>query len=321
MKKNLLLTLPILALIPACSNGSSSQDSANIVDSAIADTSVVVDDSSIENVDVPAEAVESIAYRVASGGSFLATEANQDTSISALFAPKARVGLSNPAPNDTIASALVDVNPFMKTAEEMMDGEEKFYSNITFDGTTYTMTLEDGTTFSYTETDRGYKGDEYLYTIQGTYTVNGVTYDVTGKREVESSLNESETETTFHFSLNGVRTLTIEGEMEEENEGLVTETENSLTYVYYGDGATTSTLEVELSYEVEGTKTEMSIEVQKGRQEAEYVVNRVDATALTLLYEFEEGNAEYAGTINVAIGTDTYAYSVDGTVIATLPRT
>lgn len=269
-------------------------------------------------VDVPAEAVESIAYRVASGGNFLATESSQVSSVSALIAPKARA--NNPAPTSTIASALEDVNPFMKTAEEMIDGNQTLYSDITYDGTYYTVTLEDGTAFTYTETSHGYHGDEYLYYIKGTYVVEGVTYEVEGKREVSSTTGESETETTFRFYLNGVKTLTIEGEIEEETEGATTETENSIKYVYYGDGTSTSTLEVELSYEVEGIEEEMSIEVTKGNQEAEYLVNRVDASNLTLNYEFESGQNEYAGTIDVAVGTDTYTYSVDGTTVATLPR-
>lgn len=260
-----------------------------------------------------------IAYGVVSGENLLSVE-NSQGGLSAVR--RMRDSSESKAPDNTLQEHLQDVNPFMKTAEEMMDGSD-FELALTYsEGETYpyTLTFADDSYLCYSETHQGYDDDEEEFSITGIYYVDGSQYEVTGSREQSMTTGESEYETEFKVMTSSTTYVVIESENETETEGSSTETEQSYTYSYYENGR--CALEVSLSYETENNEEEMKIEVTTPGKEAEYIIDRLNEKSLSLDYEFEYEENEYKGNLTATVSDDgsTYTYSDGDSFTYTLPR-
>ncbi len=255
-----------------------------------------------------------IAFGVLSGSNFLSLESGNAPILGML-----RVL----APKDVLEGRLNDLNPFMLTAETMMDnGFLIVPSELYYDPSEeypYTMVIKEESrqiSFHYSETSLGFDDDEEEFSIDGYYLVDGLRYEVAGKRERSVNGSESEYETEFMITLEDGEYLVIETETENEKN----ESEVSYSYAFY-EGGREPSLEVSLSYEAEGAKTEMEVEVTTPGHEAQYLLDRIDESTISLRYEFESGNREYEGTIIVEVSSDgnNYVYT-QGEDSIVLPR-
>lgn len=318
MKKITKILLPVLSAAALISCGSTATGVANTGSNA-----VVEDNATSQNEGAVAVALldkhEDVADSIGSGVSFLLIETNGVNTLNLLRRANAPGAAS--VTNEELIEHLNDVNPFLPTAEKMMSGE-KSASSVTYtEGADlpYTMTFIDGTVLSYKETRiEGKEHDEEQFILEGVCTIDGVSYNVTGRREVENEIDETEYETSFTISLDSGYSITIES----ENESEATETEESFAYTFRQDR--TEILEVELSYEVEGNKKEMSVEVATIGKEAEYILGEL-ADGFSLSYEFEDevNDVEVNGLLTVTIDevNALYIYKDSaGNVITSLPR-
>lgn len=249
---------------------------------------------------------QDIAYGAVSGGNFLSTEsAMHVTTQSVGVLPK----LSSSLPSeDDLKSSLERINPFMKTAEGMLDGTaHDFATELTYEEGTefpYTLTVEVGY-LKYRETLTDQDDDEKEFHIEGEYAYGDATYSMTGNRESEVSSSEAEYETEFLIRINEGEYLRIETEYESEQEGSATETEEEYTYTYYQNRE--ETLKVTISYEKEGNEEEMLIKDETYGEEFRLHYVNESKMILTGGDDDDEGY-----TITVTISGSEYIYSSDG---------
>lgn len=315
--------LALVIVIPvAISNNSGVKDDPTTSESKSDTTPDVNPDTGgggggVVNVIIEGSKYEEAASSIESGILFLQSDVHQTTTLNHLLARPLYANRS--LDKVSLIEHLEDVNPFLPTAEMMMKGEES-KTTLTFeDGKEYpyTLTFEDGTVLSYKETRiAGKENDEEQYNLEGVCIIDGVECEVTGKREIETSVSESEYETEFTITLASGYSITIAS----ENESEATETEQTYSYVY--KNGRTTILEVELSYEVENNEPEMKIEVTTTGKEAEYLLSET-TSGFSLHYEIEVSDIEYEDYLVVTIDEENalyiYSYS-NGDPITSLPR-
>ena len=272
---------------------------------------------SLVNVDL-APKHEEIAFGVLSGSNFLSALEGE--------APMMPRLMKRRAPASLLEERLLDVNPFMLTAETMLSSDYEIVpSKITYtegEEFPYQMVIDEEEreiVFHYAETLTDQDDEEQEFAIRGYYEIDGQKYEVTGKREASVSGNESEYETEFKINIDESHYLVIETQNELEQ----TESEVSYGYDYYENGR--PVLEVSLSYEREGLEEEMELEVETPGHEAKYLMDLIDQNTLTLDYEFEvethEDEGEYAGQLRVTVSEDQASYIyTEGDFSLTLPR-
>ena len=262
--------------------------------------------SSSQNTDPDTAKFQAMTYGVVGGSNYLQGQSGS-LSVKPLF--------KAPAPVSVLEGKIDKINPYMLTAEEMMDG------SFTFDASTqvtytegaeypYSMVLEGGSFSWKEEALPNHEDDEEEYKIEGEYLLDGRTYYAEGKREKSLESTENELETELWIEITEGEYLCIAYQTETEHD----EMETGFTYGTYSRmwDDDTASFEVEVNYEEEGRTKETTIKVTTVGEESEFKLHEKVNNQFDIDYEFEEelSDTEYEGRITAIISADgsTYTY-------------
>ncbi len=271
------------------------------------------------------EKFQAITYGILSGSDYIV---GQNNAVQARFA---RLSKAQPVSSEVLKTQIEKINPYMLTAESLLTGELNPSAMVTVNyeegaELPYSMAVEGGTFHWREEALPNHDVDEEEYKIIGKYVIDGVTYEVEGKREAENSHNENELETELWIKMSQNEFVMISYETETE----VDEMETGFTYGTYSRmwDDDTASFEVEVNYEKETERrqevAESSIEVTTPGEEAEFKLLNKAGNDINLEYEFEDdrNRTEHEGNLIATVSEDgsTYTYKSGTQTIVTLPR-
>lgn len=271
MKKNLLLTLPILALIPACSGGASSQESAIADASVVADASdeIIADASAEEEVSVIETSAEAIADGTATTNELYAFEAA--TSIGLLSEINSTPTLSLISPKFAAASdtTVEELKGYLPSVESALLGEDILlsstieasdlegyttkmtvsYTDIALNASSFTMYFNETILVDDDDDDwddhhhHGHDDQEQESWIDGIVILGEDTYTIRGEKEIDGD----EVEVKFIYQISDTTYVMVEQEKEAG--------EQEFAYKLIENGATSYSY----SLEVEHNEVELKV--------------------------------------------------------------